>query len=106
MLEKVKMLLGFTDTAKDELLGFLLSTATERLKNLLGGTKPPTEMEYIIIEVAVKRYNRIGSEGATSHSVDGESVTYNEDDFAPYANEIQAFLSRQKKANRGRLKFL
>ena len=45
-------------------------------------------------EAAVRRFNRIGSEGTSSHTVDGESMTWAEDDFALF-NDIygQYFVS-------------
>lgn len=114
MLEKILLLLGI-DTAEmdskgkeklEEQLSLILSLTAGRLKTLLGGTDPPESMEGIILEVAIKRYNRIGSEGITSHVVEGESMTFSEDDFAPYADEIQAFLSAQEAGTRGKLRFL
>ena len=107
MLETLKMLLGFTeDASRDELLNKLIALATARLKLLIGGKEPPKELEHIIIDVAVARFNRIGSEGLSSHSVEGESLSFAENDFAPFASEIQAFLDGQKDNSRGKVKFL
>lgn len=108
MLNQLKILLGISadDTSKDELLQLLIATATARLTLLLGGYEPPESLEHIIVEVAIIRFNRIGSEGMTNHSVEGESSTFAEDDFSPYLNEIQAFLESQKESARGKLRFL
>ena len=64
MLNELKLLLGIAedDTTEDDKLRLLIATATARLKLLLGGIEPPEEMEHIIREVAIIRYNRIGSE--------------------------------------------
>ena len=107
MLETLKMLLGFTeDDSRDELLNKLIELATARLKLLIGGIEPPEELEHIIIDVAVARFNRIGSEGLSSHSVEGESLSFAENDFAPFSEEIQAFLEKQKESTRGRVRFI
>lgn len=108
MLENLKLLLGIdsADTSLDAKLNLLVSTATERLKILLGGIDPPDSMEHIIMEVAVIRFNRIGSEGLSSHSVDGESLSFSENDFSGFADEIQAFLDTQKGNSRGKVRFL
>ena len=107
MLETLKMLLGFTeDDSRDELLNKLLDLATARLKLLLGGIEPPDELEHIIIEVAVARFNKIGSEGLSSHSVEGESLSFANDDFAPFLSEIQAFLDSKKESTRGKVRFI
>lgn len=108
MLNELKLLLGIAveDTSEDAKLNLLYADATERLKLLLGGIEPPESMEHIIREVAIIRYNRIGSEGMASHTVEGESQSFAENDFAAYADEIQAFLDAQKESARGRVRFL
>lgn len=106
MLENLKLLLGRTDNDNDALLTLIISTATARLKLLLGGIDPPESMNHIILEVSIIRFNRIGSEGMASHSVEGESITFADDDFAAFADEIQAFLDTQKDSKRGKVRFL
>ncbi len=106
MLENLKMMLGIDDNDIDDKLRLIISNAAARLKLLLGGIEPPDEMDYIILEVSVKRFNRIGSEGMASHSVEGESASYSDDDFAEYADDIQAFLDTQKDTKRGKVRFI
>lgn len=108
MLNDLKLMLGIdtNDTSIDEKLKLIISTATARLKLLLGGTEPPASMEHIIREVAIIRFNKIGSEGLTSHTVEGENLSFNEDDFAAFTDEIQAFLNSQKENARGKVRFL
>ena len=108
MLENLKLLLGFeaSDADKDTLLKLIISQTTSRLKILLGGLEPPEELDYIILNVSTVRYNRIGSEGLSSHSVEGESQTFSNSDFDGYMDEIEAFLVNQKASTRGRMVFL
>lgn len=108
MLKSLKLMLGIdaTDTSRDDLLKLLISTATARLSLLLGGVEPPDSMEHIIREVSIIRFNKIGSEGMGSHTVEGESLSFNEDDFASFADEIQAYLEKQTETTRGRVRFL
>ena len=108
MLNNLKLLLGIdpADTTLDEKRLLLVDTATGRLKILLGGIEPPEIMAHIILEAAVARFNRIGSEGLSSHTVEGESLSFSENDFAGYLDEIQAWMDAQKGGARGRLRFL
>jgi hypothetical protein len=94
------------DTDLDTKLRLILSNTTARLKLLLGGIDPPVEMEHIVIDVAIMRYNRIGSEGLASHSVEGESLSFVDSDFAGFMTEIQAWLDSQKESTRGKVRFL
>lgn len=105
MLEKLdalKTMLGIAqdDTEQDQLLLLLLDHAAMRLKRLLGGLEPPESMEDILLEVSVKRFNRIGSEGLSGHTVEGESLTFSADDFAEYADDIRLYLEAQNSAQR------
>lgn len=104
MLEQLKAFLGVTD--RDELLTMIIANTTSRLKLLIGGIEPPEALDHIVLEVSIIRYNRIGSEGLTSHSVEGESQTFNDNDFAGYMDEIDAFLKAQEASKHGKVRFI
>lgn len=108
MLKDFKILLGIPedDTSQDSKLNLILSGTRSRLKALLGGQDPPESLGYIITDVAVIRFNKIGSEGLSSHSVEGESLSFSDDDFAGYREDIQTYLDSQEEAKRGRVRFL
>ena len=108
MLSSLKIMLGIpdTDTDQDEKLKLIISTTTARLRLLLGDIEPPASMDHIIREVSIIRFNKIGSEGMGSHTVEGESLSFNEDDFSTFADEIQAYLDTQKESKRGKVRFL
>ena len=108
MLNDLKLMLGIAsdDVDRDTLLKLIISAATARLTTLLGGLEPPESLNYIILDVCIRRFNRIGSEGMQSHTVEGESVTFSESDFAGFEDDIQAYLDTQKESARGRVRFL
>lgn len=77
----------------DEQLMDIIEDVEARLRVKLGGVNTvPESLSYIVAGVAVKIYNRIGSEGAASHSVSGETISWNEDPFAEYAGDIGSWL--------------
>ena len=94
MLTDLKLMLGIAsqDTSLDDKLNLIISMTEGRLKALLCDKEPPESMKHIILEVSIIRFNRIGSEGLTSHTVEGESLSFSNDDFAEYADEIQTYL--------------
>lgn len=106
MLDDLKILLGIDDEDSDEKLLLILDSVQNRLKLLIGGLDVPPEMNHICVEVAVIRFNRLGSEGMSSHNVEGENMSYNDNDFDGFMNEIQAFLDSQKESKRGRVRFI
>mgnify|MGYP003571256727 CR=1 FL=1 len=108
MLEHIKLLLGFTDNAKDELLNYIISVTSARLAILLGLSTVPEALSYIVEEVSVVRYNRIASEGLEHHAVEGETQIFYESDFTGYTDDISAWLAAQDdpENGKGRLRFL
>ena len=109
MLKDLKLLLDIDpeDKSQDKKLQWILKSVRARLKVLLGGLDPPPEMSHIITEVTVIRFNRIGSEGMTINNVEGETQHFNNNDFAGFMEEINAWLDTQNpNSRRGGFRFL
>lgn len=105
-LQTIKLMLDQLDEANDDKLKAILNLTQSRLLVLLGAQTVPEELSYILVEVAIKRFNRIGSEGVTSHSIEGESMTFTDDDFALFEDDMQAWRSKQHDQKKGRVRFL
>lgn len=105
-LDSLKTLLGIENDSMDERLTWILGASEQRLKNLLGGLEVPEALEYIILEVSVIRFNRIGSEGTSSHTVEGESMAWTDSDFSNYTDEIEAYLEELDVGKKGKVRFL
>lgn len=100
LIIRIKNLLGILDHEWDTKLAALIEMAESRLKNLIGlssSDEVPEELMYIIVEVVIARFNRIGSEGTSSHTVEGEQMVFNADDFAPYDADIKKYITKTKE---------
>lgn len=117
MIARIKKLLGLIDSdepdeaeeLRDERIAVIVDNTTRRLKTLLGGLSvTPDELEYIVVEVAVKRFNRIGSEGVSSHGVEGETMSWSDNDFDEFKDDIAAWRDTQAPdvTTKGKLRFL
>ena len=106
MLDEIKKLLSFTDGDNDELINTIVSLVESRLKHLIAEDTVPDSLSYIVTEVSISRFNRIGSEGVSSHDVEGEKMTWSNDDFRPYMSDIEQYVAAQKDARRGRVRFI
>lgn len=109
VIEDVKVLLDIPETEKDlnKKLELIIKNAGWQVLSYLpaGITEVPEELGYIVTEMAVARFNRIGNEGMSSYSQEGESMTYG-DDISPYLSAIQAWNEQQKDSSKGRFRFL
>ena len=63
----------------------------------------PTELEYIVEELTIARFNRLGSEGISSENLDGHSATYEDINLFSYEADISAYLTQKLQ---GTFKFL
>jgi hypothetical protein len=109
MLDELKIMLGIEDeTDADSLITLIVKLTTQRLKNKLGGADVPEELEYIVFEVSVMRYNRIGAEGMAAQTIEGKSETFKDSDFDEFKDDIADWLDRQKNGNpdKGGFRFL
>ena len=95
LLNRIKTLLGVTDN--DELIYEITELTKSKILNYINEVELPLELEFVLVELTIQRYNRIGSEGIASESVDGKSVSY-EDIFENYKPDLDDYISRNGKS--------
>lgn len=107
MLDRIKTLLGITDNLQDEVLTIIIDNVSDHLKAMLG-KEIPEDLSFIVVEVSIRRFNRLGTEGAKAESVEGHSVTYYEltDEFVPYHSLIEAHKVDEGYNQRGKVMFI
>ena len=92
IVSRMKVLLGTTNTTDDEeLLYEIVEITKSKILNYINKEELPKELEFILVEMAVSRFNKIGSEGFASESTDGKSISY-EDDFEMYKQYLDDYL--------------
>ena len=94
MVEKLKLLIGIKidDTSKDALLSILLEQATSELKQYCYREQLPVEANNVIIDMAVVKYNLLGTEGLSSQSYSGMNEAY-----ANYSPQLIKAMNRYRK---------
>ena len=100
LLNRIKVLLGVSEN--DDLVSEIIELTKEKILNYINKTELPKELEFVLIELSIQRYNRIGSEGIASESVDGKSVSY-EDDFETYKHYLDEYMTRNNTSRGFRL---
>lgn len=106
-LEKIKRRLGITNLDQDDLLTDLIDDAESHFKLLTGVNEIPDKFKFMIRDVAIKRYNRKGSEGMSSETVDGYAVNYDNgvSDFSEYLDFLENEF-KKKKTRRSSARFV
>ena len=108
LLVNLKLLLDLTDsdTEFDTKLDLIIEQSKKKvLAYLPNVTSVPDELSYIVLELSVVRFNRIGNEGMTNYSQDGESIAYGTD-MSNYEADIKSWLLKQAGNDRGVVRFL
>ena len=91
LLNRIKTLLNVE--GNEELITEIVNITESKILNYINATEMPVELEFVLIELAIQRFNRIGSEGISSESIDGKSVSY-DDDFIGYKHYLDDYISR------------
>ena len=96
MLTEIKRTLEITDTELDGQLNDFIKRIIDRLLLRLGVPTLPVELQFIVVECTVKRFNLKGNEGMASYSQEGESITYG-DLLDEYKDDIALWVRTKDK---------
>lgn len=110
--KRIKTLVDIDDDLQDDVLGIIIENVTSHLLGKLRRVdkafkEVPSELNYIIEEISIRRYNRIGTEGAKSESVEGHKIEFYEldKDFTPYEEIINDYEDESFEPKRGKVLF-
>ena len=106
-LDYIKILLGLEDDdSQDEVLTVLLTNAVSTINVYLGVTELPQELGFIAEQLAVIKFNKLGSEGIQTEKIDVLSTTYQADELASFKAILDSYKANNNLATTKRVKFL
>ncbi|MBP2621127.1 hypothetical protein DHL47_07325 [Streptococcus panodentis] len=111
ILKEIKLLKGVSDTAQDDLLNLTIKESTERILAFVNRysdtsvTEIPNTAGYIVRDVAIKRFNKLNSEGAKADSEEGRSFTWEGDYLTEDDRQVLMSLATKRRA-RGIARFI
>ncbi|CAK1254988.1 hypothetical protein R55227_BLOPHJLP_01688 [Fructobacillus tropaeoli] len=100
VLDTVKTLAGIKDNLQDDVIKTLEVMTRDQLAMMVDEQSVPDKLEPIVKNVVLARFNRLGNEGYSSYSQEGESISYPSSDFDEYASTISRYMAEQ---NRGKI---
>ena len=104
ILKEVKLLKGVSDTAQDDLLNLTIKESIERILAFVNRysetsiTEIPNNAAYIVRDVAVKRFNKLNSEGAKADSEEGRAFTWEDNYLSEDDKQVLISLATKKRA--------
>lgn len=93
MLQDIKLLMGVTDDSYDELILLLVEKDTSFALDYTHRENSTEALDYVIMEMVVEDFNRIGSEGVTSRNLSGISESY----LTGYSDKIINALNKHRR---------
>ena len=105
-LDNIKILLGLENDEKDEILTVLLTNAVSTINVYLGVTELPQELNFVAEQLAVIKFNKLGSEGIQTEKIDVLSTTYQADELASFKAVLDIYKANNNLATTKRIKFL
>lgn len=97
-LARIRTLTGVYN--QDDLLTEIIQVIEEKILLYLGLEEIPASLGWIVVELSVSRFNRIGSEGMSSESVDGGTSSYISDELGQYKTYLDNYIKQNTK-NKG-----
>ena len=94
LLNRVKVLLGITNNDNEELLREIIEITEAKILNYINSSELPKQLEFVLVELSIKRFTRIGSEGFTSETVDGKTMSYEESEFEGYEKYLDDYICK------------
>lgn len=92
----VKLLTGVSDARLDAIYDRVCDQLLYKLRETGATDTVPEELEHIVDEITIARFNIVGSEGFKSESVEGLSVTFDKVTFDKYRREIEEYIADQQ----------
>lgn len=106
VLTNIKLKLSITNNEQDALLEVLCNDAYQYMYVYFDCDKkssdkdkryPPIQLQFVLENVVVKRYRRLGAEGISVEKIDVLSTTYESgDDFAEYFDIMQKYKNKYR----------
>jgi len=93
LLAELKVYLSIESDQFDVLFNQILDDTQIQLGSLVGEViNPlPNQLQYVVIQVAIKRFRRIGSEGMSKESIEGNTKEFYVDDFSEFGYIINSY---------------
>lgn len=109
LIDSIKILIGVTDDKQNDLINELISNAQGQILAYVNqdNNEPvgmPDNVDFIIKDIVVQMYNRLGDEGKASSSEGSVSSTWSEIDLAKYASFLDKY--RRQSYGQVRMRFI
>lgn len=105
MLEKIKRMLELSDDSKDPIINDIIEIMSQYVMSYCGIDEIPKQLEFIVVETSIIRYNRLGAEGLSSESIDVIKSDYVADIMSNYYVAMDKYMASMNENPSKRIRF-
>lgn len=96
LLDSIKLRIGIEDTKQDDLITDIIADVQARVlayinQDGLAQSELPNGLDFVIKDVTIRIYNKIGDEGKESSSEGNVSNTWESIDLSKYADALDVY---------------
>ncbi|MCD4839734.1 phage head-tail connector protein [Neobacillus sedimentimangrovi] len=93
----MKTILALNNSDKDSILNEFIVNFTNAVNLYCGTETLPKELEFVVVECTIARYNRLGSEGLSQEQIDSIGSSYQSNIITPYLPYMDSYKNSRKK---------
>lgn len=96
LFEKVKVRIDYDPMLDDKIKAYI-QTGVDEVNTYIDEDTLPPKLEWIVVEIAVAKNVKAGSEGTTSSSEEGLSRAFDTNDLQPFLELLNRYVNNQSK---------
>lgn len=111
LLNDVKLLKGIHDDTQDKLLDLIIQESQERVLSFMNRVageptykEVPKDLNYVIRDVSIKRFNKLNAEGMSRKSEEGLSLQWESGLLTEHEDELVAYVQGEEEKPQTRFK--
>lgn len=103
-LERAETMIGDVELSENDKsrIGLYINHAKQAVMTLIGVDDFPQELNYIVDNVVVAKFNKFHNEGLASINEEGLNMVFIQDDLKPYYNQLQAWIDNKEQGSNGK----
>ncbi|EPM7558091.1 phage head-tail connector protein [Enterococcus faecium] len=73
-----------------------ISNSIKAVNNYVGADELPTALTFIVENMTLAKFNKVGNEGMAQYSEEGQAITFSTNDLQPYYTELDRYMDNQE----------
>lgn len=77
-------------------IGRYIDNSIKAVNNYVGADQLPEALTFIVENMTLAKFNKVGNEGMAQYSEEGQTMTFSTNDLQPYFAELDRYIDNQE----------